>query len=521
MSNESPSASFAEWLRPIWARRKWYALVAFGAALSVALGVVVFLPNVYQSAATVLIERGQVPETLVKAAVTGEMEARLQAISQEIMSRARLEELISRFDLYPRLRGRVSTQELVDRMRRDVGLELKGVERRDRVDSATVSFNVIFRGRDPGKVSDVANALASFYVEENTRTRQRQAAATAQLLKAQLADTKTRLDAQERALGEFKNRHFGSLPEQYQTNMLTLERLQTELRLNREAQMKARERRETLEQFAAVTGTGPESPAMRLARLRQERTQLRTTYSEKYPDIVRINGEIAELERQMASSKSARAAETPATSPEDVRRRLPIREIDSDVRSLRAEEQHLRDQIMAYQGRVNESPRREQEMTNLARDYETTRELYRSLLSRIGEAELGETTEERRGTGQYRILDAAVPPLEPVAPRRGRLLLLGVVVSLVMGAAAIVVAEHLDTSFHTLDDLRAATSLPVAAAIPLIVTESDRTRRRRRFQARVALAALGMVAMVGLSFVFAHDNDRMVVGSRPVASENR
>jgi tyrosine-protein kinase Etk/Wzc len=176
---------------------------------------------------------------------------------------------------------------------------------------------------------------------------------------------------------------------------------------------------------------------------------------------------------------------------------------------------------MAYQSRVNESPRREQEMTHLARDYEATRELYRSLLGRIGEAELGETTEERRGTGQYRILDAAVPPLEPVAPRRGRLMLLGVVVSLVMGAAAVVVAEHLDTSFHTLDDLRAATSLPVAAAIPLIVTESDRTRRRRRFQARVALAALGMVAMVGLSFMVAHDNDRMVVGSRPVASESR
>jgi succinoglycan biosynthesis transport protein ExoP len=520
VSNESPNASFVEWLRPIWARRKWYALIVFAAALSVTLGLAVFLPSVYQAAATVLIERGQVPETLVKAAVTGEMETRLQAISQEIMSRARLEELIKRFDLYPRLRGRASTQELVDRMRRDVGLELKGVERRDRVDSATVSFNVIFRGREPGKVADVANALASFYVEENLRTRQRQATATAELLKAQLADTKTRLEAQERSLGEYKNRHFGSLPEQYQTNMLTLERLQTELRLNREAQMKARERRETLEQFAAVTGAGPESPAMRLARLRQERIQLRTTYSEKYPDIVRLNREIAELERQMASSRSARAAETP-TSADDVRRRLPIREIDSDARSLRAEEQHLRDQIAAYQSRVNDSPRREQELTRLARDYETTRELYRTLLTRIGEAELGETTEERRGNGQYRVVDAAVPPLEPVAPRRGRVLLLGLVVSLVMAAAAIVVAEHLDTSFHTLDDLRAATSLPVAAAIPLIVTESDRTRRRRRLRARVAMAMLGMVAMVGLSYIFAHDNDRMVTGSRPVTTENR
>jgi uncharacterized protein involved in exopolysaccharide biosynthesis len=260
---------------------------------------------------------------------------------------------------------------------------------------------------------------------------------------------------------------------------------------------------------------------MHLAKLRQERAQLRTTYSEKYPDIVRLNSEIAALERQLASSKSSKASESRVMSAEDARHRLSMGEVDSDLKGLRAEEQHLRDQITTYQNRVNESPRREGEMTRLARDYETTRDLYRSLLTRIGEAELSETGEERRGIGQYRIVDAAVTPLEPVAPRRGRLLLLGLFVSLVLGAAATVVAEHLDTSFHTLDDLRAATSLPVAASIPLIVTDSDRIRRRRGIRARIALATLGMVAMVAFSYVVAHDNDRMVVGSRPVATESR
>src|ERR1041384_812213 len=100
----------------IWTRRKWIAVVASAAPAAVVVGLVTSLPNVYRSTATVLVERQQVPEAFVRPTVTGEVETRLQTMSQAILSRSRLASLITRFNLYAELRGSLSIEELVDRM---------------------------------------------------------------------------------------------------------------------------------------------------------------------------------------------------------------------------------------------------------------------------------------------------------------------------------------------------------------------------------------------------------------------
>ena len=64
--------------------------------------------------------------------MTSELETRLQTISQEILSRARLEELINRFGLYPDLRKQAPSEEVVERMRRDIQLEIKATDAQGR-----------------------------------------------------------------------------------------------------------------------------------------------------------------------------------------------------------------------------------------------------------------------------------------------------------------------------------------------------------------------------------------------------
>src|SRR5207237_1294054 len=68
--------------------------------------------------------------------------------------------------------------------------------------ATTIAFALSYRGKDPETVANVANALATSYVEQNSKIRERQAAGTTQFLKAQLADMKKKLDEQERHLGE-------------------------------------------------------------------------------------------------------------------------------------------------------------------------------------------------------------------------------------------------------------------------------------------------------------------------------
>ena len=185
--------------------------------------------------------------------VTSALETRLQTINQEILSRSRLEALIARFGLYGDLRKRVSSEEVIERMRRDIQLELKGVEQREGR-GTTIAFFLSYRGGDPPTVAQVANTLASFYIEENLKVRERQAAGTSEFLKAQVVVTKARLDEQERVVSEFKRHYLGELPQQLDANLATIERLSAQLRSNGDNQMRATERRDALLKQLADAG---------------------------------------------------------------------------------------------------------------------------------------------------------------------------------------------------------------------------------------------------------------------------
>ena len=112
----------------VWSRRKWLAIPVFALPFAAAASAILSLPSLYRSTATVLVERQQVPESFVRSTVTSELETRLQTISQEILSRARLESLISRFGLYADQRKRAPSQEIVEQMRRDIQLEIKAAD---------------------------------------------------------------------------------------------------------------------------------------------------------------------------------------------------------------------------------------------------------------------------------------------------------------------------------------------------------------------------------------------------------
>src|SRR3989442_131433 len=94
----------------MWQRRKWLALVVFLTPLATTVAATRSLPNLYGSKATVIVEHQQVPERLMGPSVAGELETRLQTISQEVLSRSRLSELIDRFGLYPDSRGKATPE---------------------------------------------------------------------------------------------------------------------------------------------------------------------------------------------------------------------------------------------------------------------------------------------------------------------------------------------------------------------------------------------------------------------------
>ena len=501
----------------IWTRRKWIAIVVFSAALIATVGVTVSLPDLYRATATALVEREQVSEAFVmRAPVAADLDTRIQTIKEDVMSRARLSDLIVRLDLYPELRKRAALDAVVERMRRDIRFDVRGAEQ-PYGRTAMISFALSYTHRDPRTAARVANAVAGVYVDENSKSRERQAARTAGFLKTQLADVKKQLDDQEQRTSEFKLQHMNELPQQFQANMFSLERLNTRLRANSDQQLRVIEQRDRLERQLSAIGPSapsvappPNSPQAELLRLTQQLADLRRQYTDEYPDVIRLRNQIASLERRIAAAPPEPSAAAAPPDNSEARIKDDLRKVEAELQTLREEDRALHQAIDDYEQRVVNAPKREEELRTLSRDYETTKERYTTLLQRYEEAQLAESLERGEQVEKFRILDPALPPRGPVAPNRLRLLLLGLGLAAALAVAATAAAEWFDTSFHTIDDLRAFTRVPTLVNLPLIVTRRDVRRRRLRMALAAISVIVGLALLGAASRYVGSDNEQIV-----------
>jgi polysaccharide chain length determinant protein (PEP-CTERM system associated) len=521
------------------ARRRWVlSLLPFLFVLTAGASLAAFLPSLWTAKARIIVDRQTIPETFVKSTVTRDPEALLLTLSQEILSRARLMKIIEEHNLYPELRRTRSLDDVVERMRRDTRIEFLGDDR-ERTPK-TIAFTIAYTTTHPRVAMNVANELAGLYVAENVRYREKHAASTSDFLQSQLEEVRTRLQSQERKITEYKEQHMGELPEQREANLRTLDRLQQQLQSAQETLRRANERRQMLTQalaevdqtggvvagggFAGPNPTAAESAAARLSLLKQELTQMQSRYSDKYPDVISLREQVQALEAKMAAQPAADAKAAAKSAPKkDGKELRPIpqntyvqslmQQLDQatvDGKIATEEIGNLRTQVGVYQRRIENTPRREQELALIARDWETTRELFRSLLGKRGEAEMAADLEQRQRGEQFRIVDPASLPDRSAGPKRGRLFLIGLVVGLGVSAIIVMLVEHLDTSYRTVEEVRAYENVPILSTVPKIVTEGDRKRARRLLRLSTAGVAVGLLAVVTSSFVFAHNNHGFV-----------
>jgi polysaccharide chain length determinant protein (PEP-CTERM system associated) len=482
----------------LWHRRKWLALLVFSAVLAGAVSMAIGLPDLYRASAKVLIDHQDVPESFVRPAVTSELETRIQTIHQHITSRAQLGALIDTLKLYPEMVGQVPPEVVVDRMRKDIRLDLQGVETSGR--TATIAFTVSYSGRDPATTAEVANRLASYYVEANTQSRERQAARTAEFLAQQVTSMQSELDQQERRTTDFVKRFTGELPQQIEVNMSALSRLSSLLTLNADYQLRVAERRERLEKeladesLAAGLVSDANIDEAQLTKLKQELAALRGKFSDRYPEVVRLKGEIATLEAQIASSRGGGSRRSGSRSaPADPETAARFAAFDAELQQLKKEEASLRRQIAAYEARVAATPTRGREIEQISRGRDVTRAQYESLLKQYEDARIAASLERGNNGQQFRILDPAVPPILPAAPQRFLLMLLATAAALGAAFVAVVIAERLDNTFHSPDELRDAVNVPILATIPQVAS-SVRNKVKQMFVAGAALVGLAVIA---------------------------
>ncbi|NOT54885.1 MAG: hypothetical protein HOP18_09795 [Deltaproteobacteria bacterium] len=502
-------------------RHIWIATVLFCLIFTTGTSFLLFLPNLYTAKAVLLVEGQSIPSEFVRQTVTMGVERRLQAISQDLLSRSRLEKLAEEFQLYDDLKQKGASGDVIaGAMRLDINI--RNAVRGGNVGGSGggMAFEVSYVSPDPEKAMQVANKLASDYIEENTKIRERLSLGTSGFLRQQLDDAKQRLEKHEQQVMLYKRQHLGELPEQLEANLRTLDVLQQQLGTISENLSRARERHSLIIRRADVGGTlspvtSPTSGGenqQSLVALQSQLAELKVRFSDKHPDVIRMKKIIQSREEEEKTQIPSDPSDPVATpSPRQITpMQLEQAEVSAEIQRLMADLAKVNQEIVTYKQRVENSAKREQELFTISRDYESTRDLYNGLLKRYEEASMADDMEKEQRSERFRLIERAVYPQEPSAPQRPRFFLLTVVLSLGTAVGGVLLRALPDSSFHRVEDLKKFVKIPVLVSITQIVT--DRDRYFRGFYNGLGMVALVIVLilLVNVSYQVANDNEQLV-----------
>ena len=501
-------------------RRRWFIIVPFCLAMIVGVALVFNLPKIYEATTLILVQPQRVPEKMVASVVDSDIENRINTLSQQVLSRSNLERVIDQFKLFsdPNAANMLMEDKL-ESLRKRIKVEV-GRATRSRRD--TDSFSISFRSSDPQTTMQVANGLATFFIDENLKSREGMAVGTSDFLESELETMRKRLEEQEQLLKKFREKNMGELPEQLDSNLRILDALKTQLAQKEDSLRSARvslvalESEMSIRQGAIAAMRPPPGPAatgrenedqMSLDQLKDKLAGLRASYTDQHPDVVRLKTRIDKLEKQQASAPPAADKEgedgaatgryaSAQLNAETTRQKAVIL---GSIRALEAEIARGNQEIRDHQRRIEATPRREQELLTIKRDYENIKASYSSLLNRKLEADIGVNMEKKQKGEQFQVIDVARLPQKPVSPDLPKLFMITVVAGLGLGAGFVFLLETMDTSVRRLDNLEEEIGLPVLAMVPRIFTAKD----RKRHSMVVAATTASIVVALALTAVFA------------------
>jgi succinoglycan biosynthesis transport protein ExoP len=479
-------------------RRKWSLVIPAVLVFAAAVIAAFTLPRTYQATSTILIEEQAIPREFVASTVTGFAEQRLQIINQRVMITSKLLDIINRFNLYPEDRKKKTTEEIIEKMRKDITFKTISAET-GRSSTATIAFSLSYEGPKPELVQQVAGVLASLYLEENLKVREQQSAGTFKFLEDEAGDLKTQIAEIDAGIAVFKKKNMDALPELLQFNMQGLERTGQDIDKMYDQLRTLREKESYLQsQLDSMPADSVSQDKNLLKELKAKLVQLESRYSDKYPDVIKARSEIASLEERLGPS--AGSPEKP-DNPAYVTLASQLAGVRSEIESVKRQIDELRRKRDEYRKRVETTPKVDEAFKGLTSERANLQAKYDDLMRKSMEAKVSKGLEQEQKGERFNLIDPARRPEKPIKPNIPAILMIGLMLGIGAGAGLAAVREFLDQSVRSSRALTARTSLPVLGSVPEIITWKDRKRTRyKRFGVVIVLLDMLIGAVVVFHF---------------------
>ena len=498
-------------------RRLTLIVAIVGGALMAAYWVSMALPNYYESSATIFVEPQVLNQKLVESGVAPyDLSYRLSLMTAQILSRPRLSRVIDEFELYPAESETMLREEVINLMRGHItvrpveqAIEAQS-KRRDAPDINT--FMVSFTHKNPRTAADVTQKLANDFVQEHIEERVGMTRKSLEFIETELERLNGELAQVRDQISEVKNANAGSLPEDQVANQRTLDRTLSELREGHRLLDAARSNKafwdtQVLSAAAITDPRDDSSPQRKMQLLELQLAEYRARgFTDRHPDVIRAEQEIVEVRaqvEQMESSEGEERAPTVAQQNAEAQRERSALEVEMAAKEV----ERLRGTADVIEQRLANTPRVAKELENLENQLGQLSDNAKLFANRQLQAKVQVDVERRQLGEQFRILEAAFPAPTPSSPNRLLIIVMGLMVGLAMGVGAAVLMEATDTSFRSIRDTQGTLSIPVLAAIPDIVLESDRAlSRRRALRNMVAAGAVVFFCLTGGAVTYMYVN---------------
>jgi polysaccharide chain length determinant protein (PEP-CTERM system associated) len=469
-------------------KRRWWIVVIPALILSViGVGLTFFVPPRFVSQALVLIEQQKVPENIVKTMVTEDLNSRLAAMQEQIQSRARLQPIVEKFNLYGS-KG-MGMDARLDAVRKDI--KITPIVSEIARTGGLPGFFISFQANDAHTAQQVCAEITSLYISASLSDQEKSAEGTTEFLKSQLDAAKRDLDEQDAKLADFQRTYMGKLPDQESANLSMMTTLTSQLdavsqSISQLEQNKSYGEAMLAQQLRDVPQSEmprqqPQVEQQELQQLLAQEADLAARYTDSWPELISVRKKIKDLKAEMAKPDPAPASTAPkGQEPIDIfKLRQQLKAQDAMIEEKKKAQGQIQAQLRQYQDRVSESPMVQEQFKQINRDHETAMQFYNELQTKMNASKMATDLQKRQQGEQFRLMDAPNLPDGPDYPKRGVFLGGGLGAGIALGMLILVWMEYRDTAVRSEKDLWAFTKLPTLGVISLVSEIAPREPRSR------------------------------------------
>ncbi|HZP65772.1 MAG TPA: XrtA system polysaccharide chain length determinant [Rudaea sp.] len=502
-SRELPAILWTE------ARRRHATMVLLFAAIAAAGLAAGFLwPKKYSASTTILVQESNIIKPLMEGRAVPTANADRASIAREVIfSRKIMEDILATGGWMASHPSALEQEKLIE-----------DIESRTTITNLRENLiRIEYHDSNPERAFVVAKRLADLFIEESLAAKERESREAYQFISGQVEDYRRKLTDAEDKLKQFRRGNDDARPGSETDTNTRISELRSQIENARMELMEQRSKEHSLEE--QLTGESEISAVqtrsgqirVRLAELRTELDKLLLTYTDRYPDVVRVRHEMQDLRDQLKNAEAQRVAQKASGAPvvlEDAVQFNPLHvelrsKLDEMKRNIAATQSRMSASESMLQSELDRSRRIADSanvLSELTRDYEVNRDIYQDLLKRRENARVSMNLDADHRGLTFTIQEPAALPLRPLGFRLLHFGVAGLGLGLAVPLGLLFALVRWDPRLRSANQLEQVTGLPVLASVPPYTNADDRRRTRTRDTA-ITLLFVAVIAAYGLTLL--------------------